>query len=235
MTGGRMAQTRRQHQARSAASAKWSSAARRGRGRALSLLRLPMLGRGSERIGLVAVGVTVAIVVALQPSRLFPFTSATMWLYLPVVLLVTLRWGVRYGLLTALAATLVIPTFFVNRAAALLMGGAGSNVLQAVASVGMLGAVLGVADLNRRRLATEQERHRETEALLTTAEELNGAAEPQQALSHVVETIGQMLRIRRAAIRTRDGEYSFGAPDANEAQSADKGMSMAIAISGRDG
>ena len=153
------------------------------------------------------------VAAALVPGRLYPFSSTAMWLYLPMTLLVTLRFGAGFGILTALVVAAVAPTLAAQSAQVLTLNDRVARVLLPFATAGMLGTVLGVADLNRRRLASERANHREMEALLITAERLNAAASIEDVLLHIVQTAAELFAIHRALIYTNEGDHALGRYD----------------------
>jgi len=66
----------------------------------------------------------------------------------------------------------------------------------------------GAAILRRERdVAARRRAEREISALLTVAERLNGAADPEDVLLQVVEVAGGLLGVRRVSILTNEGDH----------------------------
>ncbi|HTE87260.1 MAG TPA: bifunctional diguanylate cyclase/phosphodiesterase, partial [Dehalococcoidia bacterium] len=63
------------------------------------------------------------------------------------------------------------------------------------------------ARLQAERVGTRRER--EVEALLTVAERLNAAADPEDVLLHVVEVAAELLAVRRVAIVSNEGDHAL--------------------------
>jgi len=70
------------------------------------------------------------------------------------------------------------------------------------------------ARLEAERLAAR--RRREVEALLTVAERLNAAAEPEEVLLRVVEVAAELLTVRRVSITTNEGDHALHRYEWNE-------------------
>ena len=174
--------------------------------RRMRATRRHVFGSGGSRFFPLVLALALVAASALEPGRLYPFSSTAMWLYLPLTILVTLRWGAGVGILTSVVAAAIAPTVALQLQHSIVGSAASARVLLPLASAGMLGTVLGVADLNRRRLGGELRSRRNSHALLTVSERLNAAADPEDVLLHVVQTMAELLAAHAAVICTTEGD-----------------------------
>jgi PAS domain S-box-containing protein len=138
------------------------------------------IAQGAARVpGVAVVGLGLITLAAYAFSRAVPYSPATVaWVYLPVALWVTLRFGRAAGVVTALVAGLLILVFAVPPYGLPWAQDGGDLLRTVVSAAGMLFVALLVDGMNRRRveaerrLAVEEERA-ESENRLTRLADAN--------------------------------------------------------------
>jgi len=169
------------------------------------LRRSPSTKTGAIALAFVLAGFLGASVDALSSGQLRHIPTQTVWLYLPLVVFVTIRWGLLRGMVVGLASILFVWWFIVAP-----LGPAISDpmaiILLTIASAGMLATALTVSNLNSRRLAAERRGRAEAESLADIADRLDSAGEAGEVLRQVVEFTADLLAVDSAGIATNEGD-----------------------------
>jgi len=152
----------------------------------------PLRVAGGVVLGL---GATSALVFALD--RLLRISTAASWLYIPLVLLVALRWGAVKGLLTALVANLLILVIVVPPLGSPRATDPADYVRLGLSMIGMIVAVVVVTELNRRRRGGEMRSRVEAETLADLGRDISASLD----LGHVLRTAAEAAhRLVRADV-----------------------------------
>jgi len=147
-----------------------------------TLRRRPQNGTA---VGWVALALIVTSALALTLSRLNISTAWT-WIYLPAVLLVTLRWGLVRALAVALAANLFVLTFIAPPLGAPRAYDPHVYLRLATSLIGMVSAIVTVAELNRRRLEMELRERDESDSLMEIGRRISASLDLDEVLQTVV-------------------------------------------------
>jgi diguanylate cyclase (GGDEF)-like protein len=144
-------------------------------------------------------GLVAATAISIILGRLFHASTATVWAYLPLVLVVTLHSGRIPGLLLGLAADLLVLTLVIP------LGTPHAEDPHAYARLffaiaGTTAAVLIVDSLNRRRIADERRGRVEAELLAELGWRISASLNLNEVLQQAVEAAQTLLSTDVVAI-----------------------------------
>jgi diguanylate cyclase (GGDEF)-like protein/PAS domain S-box-containing protein len=115
-------------------------------------------------------------------------TTATLWIYLPLVLFVTLQWGRFPGLLFELGCTLVVLTLLVPPIGVPLAADAQAYARLMLAVAGTVAAIIIVDILNHRRLEAERHGRAEAETLADIGRRISASLNLNEVLQQAAES-----------------------------------------------
>jgi diguanylate cyclase (GGDEF)-like protein len=153
---------------------------------------------GLSQFVLVGLGFALATVVSFGLGRVFPFASAAVWVYLPLILVVTVRWGLVPGLGVGLLSNVLTLTFLVPIGLPIATNPL-VYVRIALATAVTAIAIVTVAHLDRRRRLAERQGRVEAETLA----ELGRRISVSLHLDDVLQTTAEAgHRLARADLTT---------------------------------
>ena len=173
----------------------------------VSARRLQRLVVGDARRGVPGGVVAVVVSVAVCTAAIFGLREIAPVLslgvvYLLAVLVVSANWGLRLGLLTAVASALAYNFFHIPPTGRLSIAES-ENLVGLIAF--LVAAVLAssVSDLSRSRAQEAEERRREADLSAELARTLLGAEPPAAAVATAARRLAQALDLPSAAIELR--------------------------------
>ena len=135
-------------------------------GRLASVLPcLRLRPRNSSASVAVVLCLLITSVLGVTLGKTLGVSTAWTWIYLPTVLLVTLRWGIARALVVVLGVHVFVLTFMVPPLGVPLAYDSHAYLRLATSLLGMLSAVLTAGELNCRRLEAERRGRDEAESL----------------------------------------------------------------------
>jgi diguanylate cyclase (GGDEF)-like protein/PAS domain S-box-containing protein len=170
--------------------------------------------------GVLAVLPSLAVVtiVAMLIGRFLPFSTAAAWLYLPLALWVTVRWGLLSGLATGLASNAILYIFLVPPLGSLVASDEATYARLAIATVGMVIALLTVAELNRRRRLAEQQGRAEAESLADISRRISDSLDLDEVLQTAADSAKYLVGADIAVIALVDAQQGVYAAATSGAQ-----------------
>jgi diguanylate cyclase (GGDEF)-like protein/PAS domain S-box-containing protein len=121
-------------------------------------------------------------------NRVLEIGTAGVWLFLPLVLFVTLRWGLLLALATTFLSELFVLTYLVPPLGVPLSADARTYIRLTISAVGMIAAGVAVAQINRRRRSSEEEGRIEAETLAEIGRRISSSLELNEVLQTVAES-----------------------------------------------
>jgi diguanylate cyclase (GGDEF)-like protein len=151
------------------------------------------IANGRTGLWLVVAGFAVASVATLVLGQLMQISTAGVWLYLPLVLLVTLRWGAVRGAISALAVTLLVLTFLVPPLGQPLAADPRAYLRLLISTLGSLATLFTVAKLNQRRINVERRGRLEAETLADIGNRISASLDLHQILRTTAESAHRLV------------------------------------------
>ncbi len=145
---------------------------------------------------LVAVAAMTGLIYALKPIA--PVVSLGM-VYLPAILIVSVVWGLRLGLLTSVASAVAFNWFHIPPTGRLTIAD-GGNVVALVAFVLVAAATSAVAELARARAREAERRREEADLAARLASDLLVGLGTQEALRSSSRRVAEALGLTSAGI-----------------------------------
>jgi diguanylate cyclase (GGDEF)-like protein/PAS domain S-box-containing protein len=139
-------------------------------------------------IGAVVFSFVAIMLLSVALNRVLEIGTAAVWLFLPLVLFVTLRWGLLLAIATTLLSELFVLTYLVPPLGQPLANDTRTYIRLAISAVGVVAAGLAVAQTNRRRRSSEEERRIESETLAEIGRRISSSLELREVLQTVAES-----------------------------------------------
>lgn len=145
-------------------------------------------------LGFVLAGFLGASVDALASGAPLHIPTQAVWLYLPLVVFVTIRWGLLRGLAVGLASIFFVLWFVVAPLGTPFASDPMAVALLTAAGGGMLATALTVAKLNHRRLLAERRGRAEAESLADIGHRISASLDLQEVLRATAESAHRLVR-----------------------------------------
>ena len=153
----------------------------------------------AEAVLVVAAFAAITLVV-IALDQLLDFSTAAVWLYLPLVLLLTLRWGPLFGVAASLLSELIVLTYLVPPLGEPVALDPRSYARLGVSAIGMAAASFTVAEVNRRRRQAEEQGRAEAETLAEISRRISSSLELHQVLQTIAESAQSLVRADGAQV-----------------------------------
>jgi diguanylate cyclase (GGDEF)-like protein/PAS domain S-box-containing protein len=133
-------------------------------------------------------------------NRMLNISTASVWLFLPLVLFVTLRWGLLFAFAATFLSELFVLTYVVPPLGQPLATDPASYIRMLISAVGMVAASLAVAQTNRRRRTAEEEGRIEAETLAEIGRRISSSLELDEVLQTVAESAQALVHVDGAQV-----------------------------------
>jgi diguanylate cyclase (GGDEF)-like protein len=142
-------------------------------------------------------------------GRVLQLTTAWTWIFLPAILLVTLRWGLARGVVVAAASHLYVLTYLLPPLGSPTAFDTRAYLRLATSLVGMICAVATVAAVNRRRADAERREKVQSDSLREIASRISSSLDLDQVLQTVAESARRLMAADMAQIGLAEADGSL--------------------------
>ena len=157
-------------------------------------------------VATVVAGLAGISVVSMLIGRVLPSTTAAAWLYLPLVLWVTIRWGLGAGVTIAVVVDFLLLTFVAPPIGRPVAADNATYARLALSSAGMIIAVLTAAEINRRRRLAERQGRIEAETLADISRRISASLDLDEVLQTAAESARRLAQADVVVIALADAK-----------------------------